>query len=115
VPVHESSTLVLRHRLIRKFGQRLEVLFARRSGGEKEQHRGRSGSAEAVYPALRHEEEVTGMRGAPAAAVVQLHLAVEDEERLGNAAVKVWIGPAARWSKGSAVEPKLAASGGSAG
>jgi hypothetical protein len=55
------------------------------------------------------------MRNCPRPSVVQLHLAVKDEERFGDTAVEVRIGPARCWAERPAVEPELAVAGGTGG
>jgi hypothetical protein len=68
-----------------------------------------------VHATFRDEEEVPGMRNCPRPSVVQLHLAVKDEERFGDTAVEVRIGPARCWAERPAVEPELAVAGGTGG
>src|SRR5215216_5386665 len=79
---HESGALFLRHRVLGDLCQCFEVVLPRGSWSEEQQHGRRSNAAETVYAALGHEEKIAGVPGVPAPAVVQLHLAVEDEERL---------------------------------
>src|SRR5689334_9712505 len=60
VAEHELHPLLLGHRVLGQRGEALEVVLARRAGGEHQQHRGVVRALEPVQPALRHVEEVAG-------------------------------------------------------
>jgi len=104
VAEHELYALLLRQRVLRQAGQRLEVVLARRTRREHQQHRGVVTAPETVQPAVRHEVEVAGPAGPPRGPVVELHLAAEHVERLGDRAVEVRVGPGLVRPEGPPVE-----------